>query len=153
VEDAEMVGQNEVPSADLGRLTGVWRLRSFSIEAQESGERMPMFGGASKGRLVLTESGVLITVITAVNRPIPKTNEDRAVAFNTVIAYTGHFKVKGDEFTTNVDVSWNEAWTHAPQIRCFRFVGAYLEILSAWAPNPVDGKSMGRGILEWERET
>jgi hypothetical protein len=96
---------------------------------------------------------VLIAVITSVHRPIPKTNEDRVVAFNTVIAYTGHFKVKGDAFTTNVDISWNEAWTQAPQIRSFRFVGTCLEILSAWAPNPVDGKAMGRGILEWERET
>lgn len=63
------------------------------------------------------------------------------------------FRVRADAFTTNVDVSWNEAWTQAPQIRFFRFVGMYLEILSACAPNPVDGKTMGRGILEWKRET
>ena len=138
-------------SAHAQPLLGQWRLLSMDGENQATGQRTPLFLNP-KGRLLLLPSATMMTVITAGERAPPTTTEERAGAYNSVIAYTGRFTVEGDQLTTAVDVSWNEAWVHAPQVRTFRFIGAQLELTSAWAPNPFVQGGVGRAVVLWERE-
>ncbi len=148
-----MSQSTEVTAGTLQQFVGSWRLVSFEMENQATGERGPGFGPNPKGRLVALPSGVVIVVMTGSGRAPPKSPEDRANAFNTTVAYTGHVSVSGDQFVTQVDISWNEGWVGTAQARTFRFVGPKLELVSAWAPSPFAPDSIGRGVLLWERES
>jgi len=138
--------------SDAKGLTGVWRLVAFDVEDQATGERQPRFGTIPKGRLVLQENGLMIVILTAESRTAPKTDEDRVESFNTVIAYSGRYRVDGDQLSTDVDIAWNEAWVGTAQLRWYRFVDSRLRLSSAWAPSAFDPTMTVRGILEWERE-
>jgi hypothetical protein len=97
---------------------------------------------------------LMIVVVTSSTRQAqaPQSVEERASAFSLTVAYTGYFKLSGDRLTTKVDISWNEAWVHAPQARTVRFIGSRLELTSDWQPNPFEPGNYGRGVLLWERE-
>lgn len=133
-------------------LVGIWRLVSFDVEEQAKAKRKPAFGITPQGRLVIASNGIMMALLTAEDRPAPQNREDRAKAFDTMIAYSGRYRIDGEQLITDVDLSWNEAWTGTAQVRFYRFIGAHLQLISAWAPSPVDPNRITRGILEWERE-
>jgi hypothetical protein len=133
-------------------LCGTWRLLSFVIEDQSSTEKRLAYATGARGRLVILPNGLLLVFVAAHSRPSPKSVEDRAASFNTMLAYSGQYEVHGDELSTKVDLAWNEDWTNSVQIRYFKFVGSRLQLSSAWAPSPYDTSKTLRGILEWERE-
>ena len=75
----------------------------------------------------------------------------RAGCAAQINAYSGKFRVEGNDFTV-VDVSWNEEWNGTEQRRHFRLQGDKLFIESAPAPSIVSpGKTDFRRIV-WERE-
>jgi hypothetical protein len=147
-----MSSQSEHLQAGESPCVGTWRLVSFDYEDQGTGERIPRFGIMPKGRLMLLENGLMMVILTAERRPIPTTNEDRAAAFNTVIAYSGKYTVQDAQLNIDVDISWNEAWAGTMQIRSYCFIDLRLQLISAWAPSPFEPDRIVRGILEWERE-
>ena len=147
-----MSGQNEHLQTSVSSFVGVWRLVSFDYEDQVTGNREFRFGTMPKGRLILLENCLMTVILTAEGRPIPKTNEDRVEAFNTVIAYSGKYTIQDAQLNINVDISWNEAWVGTLQIRSICFVGSRLQLISAWAASPFEPDRIVRGILEWERE-
>lgn len=134
-------------------LIGVWRLLAFDTERQHDGARRPSMGPCPRGRLVLLPSGIMVALVTAGDRPVPKTEAERAHALNTMLSYSGPYEVVGNEFRTHVDISWNEAWMHTVQTRYFTLDGDHLSIMSDWAPSPVKPDLIVRGLLEWERES
>ena len=135
-------------------LVGKWRLVSFDAEDRDTGERWPTFGKAPKGRLILLPEGTMMVLLTAEGRAAdtPKTTEERAKAFTSVIAYSGKYRADGESFITDVDLSSVEAWVGAKQVRTFRLVGRRVQFTSAWAPSPFDSRRTTRGIIEFERE-
>ena len=147
-----MSGQNEHLQTGGSSCLGIWRLVSFDYEDQATGKREPRFGTMPKGRLMLLENGLMMVILTAEGRPIPITKEDRAAAFNTVIAYSGKYTVQGVQLNIEVDISWNEAWVGTMQSRSCCFIDSRLQLISAWALSPFETDRIVRGILEWERE-
>jgi len=147
-----MNNQNGHPQTSGNPCVGIWRLVSFDYEDQATGERGPRFGTMPKGRLMLLENGLMMAILTAEGRAIPTTDEDRAMAFNTMVAYSGKYAAQGDQLSIDVDISWNEALTGTVQIRSYHFVDSRLQLVSAWAPSPFEPGRIVRGILEWERE-
>jgi hypothetical protein len=51
------------------------------------------------------------TVIAAENRKFGKTVEDKAALWDSLIAYSGPYRLEGDKLITSVDTSWNESGT------------------------------------------
>src|SRR3712207_2382595 len=98
-------------AGDHEGLLGTWRLVSFVIEdaGAKTGWR-PIYGEHPKGYLVLMADGRLISVVTGEGRTAPRTDEDRAAAFRSMLAYAGRYRVAGDRFITEVDVAWDAAW-------------------------------------------
>jgi hypothetical protein len=143
----------EAQSSAIAPLVGQWRLISFDIELQQTGEKKPGWGPNPKGRLVILPSSFMIAVLTAADRPLPATDDHRASAFKQMIAYTGSVEIESDQMKVNVDVSWNEGWSNTLQVRTFKFNRTNLSLVSAWGPIPHDPSVVCRGILEWERET
>lgn len=133
-------------------VVGIWVLQAFEGEDQRTGTRAPMFGAASSGRLILTNEGIMMGMITAIGRPLPLTDDDRVRSFNTMIGYSGRYKLEDDKFITSVDLSWNEAWVGSLQVRNFTVSNSRLEIVTDWGVNPFNQEQIWRGILEWCRE-
>jgi Lipocalin-like domain len=135
------------------RLLGVWRLVSYVIEDLETKERMHLFGERPTGYLALLPAGRAFAIITAEGRSVPTTCGDRDVAFRSMLSYSGRYVVKGETFSTDVDVAWNEAWVGTKQNRTYRIEGNDLFIMAQPQPNPNFGNRMMQGILTWRRES
>jgi Lipocalin-like domain len=71
---------------------------------------------------------------------------------NTLVAYTGTYRLEGEEWITNLDVAWNPEWIGTEQKRFFKLEGDRLQVLTTWGVHPNwPDKGMTRRILTFER--
>ena len=135
------------------KLIGIWKIVSFDVEDQESGERKPFYGNAApNGFMILADEGRMMVLVTSGKREPGQTDEKQAVLFRTMLSYTGVYRFEGDKFITTVEVSWNESWNGTDQVRFYKLDGDRLDIVTAWMPNPIDPeRRVARAILSWER--
>ena len=108
-------------------------------------ERTPVYGEHPKGIQIATPEGRWLALMTAENRPVPKTDADRAQALKTMIAYTGRYRVDNGKVITKVEAAWNEAWVGGEQVRNIRFDGDRLYIESPPMPHPNIERQDGAG--------
>jgi hypothetical protein len=131
-------------------LIGNWKLVSWQVIVNN--EAQNLFGQNPKGSLILTREGRAMAITTADNRKAGAGSTERAALHESMIAYTGKYRVEGSDFITTVDVSWNEVWNGTEQRRHFRIEGDKLFIESAPAPSLLfPGRTDFRRIV-WERE-
>jgi hypothetical protein len=95
-------------------------------------------------------TGRMMSLLVSEGRKAPQTDEERSIAYRSMVAYTGKYAVDGDKWTTMPDVAWNEAWL-TNQVRTFKLDGNKLTVETAPALNPNFGKVV-RVILVWQRE-
>ena len=131
-------------------LVGNRKLVSWRV-VTDGGAR-DLFGAKPKGYLILTPEGRAMALTTAETRVPGEGDSDRAALHKSMLAYTGKYRVEGDEFITMVDASWNEGWNGTEQRRRYRINDGRLFIESAPAPSILcPGKVDFRRIV-WERE-
>jgi hypothetical protein len=134
------------------KIVGVWTLVSVVYEDQQTKERTPVLGEHPRGRQIATADGRWLALVTAEGRPVPKTDAERARALQTMISYTGRYRVEDGKVVTKVEAAWNEAWVGGEQTRFIRFEGDRLFIESPPMPHPnVNGKVV-KVIVIWDRE-
>jgi hypothetical protein len=131
-------------------LVGTWKLVSWQVIVD--GQPQDLFGTHPKGFLILTGAGRAIVLTTAESRRAGDRTEERAALHASMVAYTGRYRVEGDEFVTTVDVSWNEQWNGTEQRRRFRIEGERLYIETAPAPSLVVPGRIDQRRIVWERE-
>jgi hypothetical protein len=137
---------------DKSAIIGTWKLISVVYEDTATKERTPVYGEHPKGIQIATPEGRWLALMTAEGRTVPKTDEERARALQTMIAYTGRYRVEDGKVITKVEAAWNEAWVGTEQVRAIRFEGDRLFIESPPMPHPnLNGKTV-RVIVIWERE-
>ncbi len=134
------------------QIVGTWKLVSVMYEDQETKTLTPVLGNNPRGSQIATRDGRWLALVTADNRPVPKTDEERAQALRTMISYSGRYKVEGNKVTTKVEIAWNEAWVGGEQVRFVRFEGDKLYIESPPMPHPNVGGKVVRVIVLWQRE-
>ncbi len=134
---------------DREKILGIWRLVSFEVEFQATGEREHTRGKSPTGFIIFTPEGRMTVLLTNEGRKAPKTDQDRADLFNAMVAYTGMYRIEGDKWITKVDVSGNPALVGTEQARFFRLDGDRLQEITQWTARP--GKGMGRTVITWER--
>jgi hypothetical protein len=147
-----LIGAQDVFGDDRAMLVGNWRLVSYEVEFQTTGERELFFGKNPMGYIIFTPEGRFMTVLTGDGRKSPATDQDRAELLKSMFAYAGMYRVEDDKFIVKVDVSWYPDWVGTDQIRFFRFDGNRLHVVAAWMQYPRPGKGMARGILMFERD-
>ena len=133
-------------------IVGTWTLVSVVYEDVATKERTPVYGEHPRGIQIATPEGRWLALMTAEGRSIPKTDEDRARALKTMIAYTGRYRVENGQVTTKVEAAWNEAWVGGEQVRNIRFEGDRLYIESPPMPHPNINDKTVRVIVVWRRE-
>jgi hypothetical protein len=132
---------------------GTWKLSSFYTEDVETKQRSYSFGEHPFGYIVFTTER-FFALVTADQRMAAQPPEEQAVAYRTLIAYTGKWRADGDKLVTMVDVAWNPGWVGTEQVRYCQSDGNKLFITSAPTPIP-DANRVDRlviGNLVWERE-
>jgi hypothetical protein len=134
------------------KIVGTWSLVSVHYEDQVSKERTPIYGAHPKGIQIATPQGRWLALMTAEGRSVPKTDEERAQALKTMIAYTGRYRVEVGHVITKVEAAWNEAWVGTEQVRAIRFDGDRLYLQSPPMPHPNMNDKTVRVIVEWQRE-
>ena len=139
--------------AELKQLiVGTWKLVAVEYEDQATKERSPVLGQKPRGYQIATPDGLWLALVTAENRPVPKTDEERAKALQTMISYSGRYTVADGRVTTKVEVAWNEGWVGGEQVRFIRFEGRdLLFIESPPMPHPNVGNKVVRVIVTWAR--
>jgi hypothetical protein len=118
------------------KIVGSWKLVSVVYEDQDTKKRTPVLGEHPRGRQIATADGLWLALVTAEGRPIPKTDEERAQALRSMIAYTGRYRIESGKVITEVEAAWNEAWVGGEQTRSIRFEGDRLFIESPPMPHP-----------------
>ncbi len=134
------------------KIVGVWKLVSVVYEDQATKDRTPVLGEHPRGRQIATAGGQWLAVVTADGRPVPKTDAERARALQTMIAYTGRYRVEDGKVITKVEAAWNEAWVGGEQVRLVRFEGDRLFIESPPMPHPNVNDKIVKIVVIWERE-
>ncbi len=134
---------------DRAKIVGIWRLVSFEREYQATGEREYPMGKSPTGYILFLPEGRMAVVITGEGRKAPTTDQERVGLFNSLVAYTGGYRVDGDSWITTVDVSANPAWVGTEQTRSFRVTGDRLQEMTAWAARP--DNRVARAIITYER--
>ena len=104
-------------------LIGAWRLREW-VALDDDGTTTPSMGDAPNGLVVYSGDGTMLTVIGRADRPrfasddvTGGTDEERAGAFRTLIAYGGRFTIDGDVVTHHVETSLFPNWIGTEQRR------------------------------------
>jgi Lipocalin-like domain len=140
-------------AADKDRIVGTWKLISVMYEDAQTKEMTPVLGEHPKGYQIATPEGRWVALVTADGRPVPKTDEDRAKALRSMIAYSGRYRVEDGKVVTKVEVAWNEAWVGGEQVRFLRFEGDdLLHIESPPMPHPNVNDKVVRVIVTWARD-
>jgi hypothetical protein len=133
------------------RILGVWKLVSFEAEIQATGQKESVMGQNPTGFAIFTQTRALF-LLTGEARMPAKTVQERADLLNTLVAYTGTYRLEGEEWITNVDVAWNPEWIGTEQKRFFKLEGDRLQVLTTWGVHPNwPDKGMTRRILTFER--
>ena len=140
-----------VLGANADNLIGTWKLVSWQVIVENESPQN-VFGLHPKGFLILTREGRIMVLTTAESRRIGMRDAERAALHKSMLAYSGKYRVAGNDLITVVDASWNEEWNGTEQKRHFRIEGDKLFIESAPAPSILfPGKTDFRRIV-WERE-
>ena len=79
---------------DRTKIQGIWRLVSFQVEFQATGERQNVRGENPTGYLNFTPEGRMMVIITDEGRQPATTDQDRADLFKSLVAYTGRTALK-----------------------------------------------------------
>jgi hypothetical protein len=134
------------------KIVGTWKLVSVAYEDTASGGRTLIYGAHPKGIQIATAEGRWLALMTAEGRGVPNSDDERAQALKTMIAYTGRYRIEDGKVITKVEAAWNEAWVGTEQIREVRFDGDRLLLQSPPMPHPNISDRVVRVIVEWERE-
>jgi len=135
-------------------LLGTWKLKSFVREVLETGERYNVDGEHPNGYISYSADGRMYTIWASDSRVKPRseslTDEERLNLHQTLFAYAGTIRLEGKKVIHHVDISWNQAWTGAEQVRFYKLDGNILTITTTPNRTAVDGRE-SRWIMDWEK--
>jgi len=138
--------------ADGAQVCGVWKLVSYNIEIQATGQKEQPMGQNPTGYVIFTPEGRVFFVLTGEGRKAAETVQERANLLSSLVAYTGKYRLEGDKWITMVEVAWDPEWVGTEQTRFFRVDGERLQILTPWRVMPNwPEKGITRSIVTFER--
>ena len=77
---------------------------SFVVEDVTTKKATPLYGEHPKGYFMFPPSGRAAVLITGENRKVPTTAEESQAAFQSMIAFSGKYRLEDGRCIINVDV-------------------------------------------------
>jgi len=128
---------------------GTYKIVSFDVQL-DGAESVNPLGKAPKGYVILTKS-TFMSMITGDNRSPAKTADEKAALLDSMIAYTGPYRVEGNKLIVDVEASWSQTWAGKPQTRTFSVQGNRLTLETERAPYTRDPTKMAVLKLVFEK--
>jgi hypothetical protein len=149
-----LVAPNLAIAAESDQVVGTWKLVSYVVEVKATGEKMMVMGDNPSGYVMFNPEGRVFFVLTGDQRKPGKTDAEKAALLNTLVAYTGTYRVEDGKWITKVEVAWNPEWVGTEQVRPFVVDGNQLKVLTPWRnmPNWAD-KGETRSIITFAKAT
>ena len=136
-----------IVNVEAHTLFGWWKISSFRVEFEDTGERADIYGVDPSGHIVI-EPGRIMSILTSRDRP----NNDPRSLFETMIAYCGSYHVEGkDKLIIKVDTAWHPAWIGTEQVRFFKVGSGVLSMTTEWQTHPSFPGRVARGVLTAQR--
>jgi hypothetical protein len=147
-----LVAPNLARAAESDQIVGTWKLVSYVVEVKATGEKMRVMGDNPGGYVMFNPEGRVFFVLTGDGRKPGKTDAEKATLLNTLVAYTGTYRVEDGKWITKVEVAWNPEWVGTEQVRPFVLDGDQLKVLTPWRnmPNWAD-KGETRSIITFAK--
>jgi Lipocalin-like domain len=133
-------------------LVGAWRLKSAYFQAQDSGDRLDLFGPDPYGRAVFDPDGHMVVLITAAERRPAASPSEMAELVRSMAAYSGRWSLEGDKLTTEVDGAWDPGWVGTQQVRYCTYDGQTMSARTMPIEHPAFPGQKVIGYLDWQRE-
>lgn len=96
-------------------LKGLWKLVSYEVEIRKDGETLPVMGEHPTGYAYFTPEKRVFFVLTGEGRKPAKDDAQRAQLLETLVSYTGKFRLDGDKWIADLDVAWDPKWVGTEQ--------------------------------------
>jgi hypothetical protein len=135
-----------------GGVTGTWKLISARVDFPKTGEHADLFGPDPRGFLIMSAGGRMMALLTSGDRSTAATISDPAALLQSMMAYSGRYRLEGDRFITDVDLAWHPSWEGTSQDRFFACEGDRLFIRTGESTHPKFPGRLGRAELAWVRE-
>ena len=133
-------------------LLGIWKLVTYEVEIQETGEILYSMGKKPSGFACFTKNNHVMVTLTGDSREAASNDQERAHLLKTIVSYAGTYRIEGNEWITSVQVAWNPEWVNSEQRRKFEIQDNKLRVFTTWRvmPNWAD-KGMQRSILTFSK--
>jgi hypothetical protein len=136
------------PSLGQQSLVGTYKLVSMVVEADGKPDE-PM-GKAPYGYLVITPTH-FIYFITAENRKFGTSVDAKAALLDSMVAYAGSYRVEGDKYLQNIEVSFTESQKGKTRVTTYERSGNRLTLITGPIPFPRDLSKTMVSRLMWEK--
>ena len=135
------------PSFGQQSLVGTYKIVSQDLEVE--GTATQPLGKAPRGYMVLTPTR-LVAFYTGDNRKFGTSVADKAALFDTLVGWSGTYRVDGGKIILAVDASWVENWNGKDQVRNWALSGNRLTLTGDPTPFPRDPSKTAvvRQVLE-----
>ena len=109
-------------------------------------------GKKPAGYVVFTAEQCVWFVLTGEGRKPAKTIEDKPRLLDSIISYTGKYRIEGNQWATSIEVACNPQWVDTEQAREFKITGDRLQVFTPWGVMPNwPGQEMTRSMVTFER--
>jgi hypothetical protein len=138
---------------DNTSIVGTWKMVSYEIEIQASGQKEAYFGQHPTGYVIFTPEGRAIYLATGEGRQVPNSVQDRADLWGSMFAWSGRYRVEGNKWIVKIDASWSPALIGTDLMRYFKIEGNRMYFTSDYY---VSQSRIEKGPIRqsavWERE-
>ena len=122
------------PSLGQQSLVGTYKIISQDVEV--GGTATQPLGKAPRGYLVLTPTRAVF-FFTGDNRKFGTSVAEKAALLDTLVGWSGTYRIEGGKIIITADASWTEVWTGKDQVRHWTLSGNRLT-LTGEMPFPRD---------------
>lgn len=126
-----------IASPSLGQQSLVGTYKVISQDVEVGGSATQPLGKTPHGYLVLTPT-CAVFFITAENRKFGTSIDEKTALFDTLVGWSGTYRVEGKKLIVKVDASWVENWNGKDQVRNWALSGNRLTFTSDPMPFPRD---------------
>jgi hypothetical protein len=135
-----------IASPSLGQQSLVGTYKVISTDVEVGGSVTQPLGKTPHGYLVLTPTRAVF-FFTAENRKFGTSVDEKAGLFDTLVGWSGVYRVEGGKIVFGVDASWVENWNGKDQVRNWALSGNRLTFTSD--PIPFARDPSKTSVVRW----
>ena len=139
-----------IASPSLGQQSLIGTYKVISTDVEVGGSATQPLGKTPHGSLVLTPTRAVF-FFTAENRKFGTSVDEKAALFDTLVGWSGVYRVEGGKIIFAVDASWVENWNGKDQVRNWALSGNRLTFTSDPIPFPRDPSKTSVVRQVWEK--